>query len=452
MTRLAWVGVVSAAIIGLVGGCAPEPVDGPFADVRTLTESRTGLRVEWNTQRVEDEQAEAAVRGLLARPPTADSAAQIALLNNHHLQATFEDLGVAQADLVQAGLLSNPVFNAGLRFPRSGPPGTYVDIAVAADFLEIIFLPARKDLAALRLRQARAKVAGDVIDLVAQTRGAFYDWQAAGQLCELREVAARSADAALLAARKMHDAGNLSNLELSAEQADALAVRLDLEQAQSQRELARLALFAKMGISDDAPAWNDPPHLDEPPAERFEGLIGRAIAQRQDLAEARAEVAAQARTLGLTRDTARLGELSLGPEFEHETDGQWRIGPTLSAPVPLFDQGQGRLARAAALLRQSRHRYLALCADAQAEVKSAERKLRQARSRAQAYRQQALPAEENRLHELQLHYNGGYVDLFELLRAKRTQLDLAREALNALADYWKARAELERAVGGRLPK
>ena len=40
-----------------------------------------------------------------------DEAAQIALLNNRRLQVAYEDLGVAQAEVVQAGLLRNPVFD-----------------------------------------------------------------------------------------------------------------------------------------------------------------------------------------------------------------------------------------------------------------------------------------------------------------------------------------------------
>ena len=41
--------------------------------------------------------------------------------------------------------------------------------------------------------------------------------------------------------------------------------------------------------------------------------------------------------------------------------------------------------------------------------------------------------------------------VFELLEAKQNEIDAGRAYVAALTDYWTARAELERAVGGRLP-
>ena len=85
-------------------------------------------------------EAAEAVRSLLARELTADSAVQVALLNNRDLQATYEDLSVAQSDLVAAGLLRNPVFDAEVRFGEAGG-GTGVALGVAQDFLDVLFIP-----------------------------------------------------------------------------------------------------------------------------------------------------------------------------------------------------------------------------------------------------------------------------------------------------------------------
>ena len=40
--------------------------------------------------------------------------------------------------------------------------------------------------------------------------------------------------------------------------------------------------------------------------------------------------------------------------------------------------------------------------------------------------------------------------VFQLLEAKRGEIDAGRMYVEALRDYWIARAELERAIGGRL--
>ena len=81
------------------------------------------------------------VRALLHDTLTVDGAVQVALLNNRTLQALYAELGVAQADLVQAGLLRNPVFDGAVRFLLSGGPAK-VDLSAALDFLDIFYLPA----------------------------------------------------------------------------------------------------------------------------------------------------------------------------------------------------------------------------------------------------------------------------------------------------------------------
>jgi hypothetical protein len=53
------------------------------------------------------------VQTLLAQPLTADAAVQLALLNNSGLKASLTELGIAEAELVQAGRLRNPAFSFG---------------------------------------------------------------------------------------------------------------------------------------------------------------------------------------------------------------------------------------------------------------------------------------------------------------------------------------------------
>ena len=95
------------------------------------------------------------VRELLARTLTVDGAVQVSLLNNKTLQATYEDLSVAQADVVQAGLFRNPVFGAGIAFPISGHVRTGIGISVATDFLSVFVLAARRKVAEAELRATK---------------------------------------------------------------------------------------------------------------------------------------------------------------------------------------------------------------------------------------------------------------------------------------------------------
>jgi cobalt-zinc-cadmium efflux system outer membrane protein len=74
-----------------------------------------------------------------------------------------------------------------------------------------------------------------------------------------------------------------------------------------------------------------------------------------------------------------------------------------------------------------------------------------ARAAAQFYHDEVLPTQRHFLDQTQLHYNGMFVSVFQLLQAKRDEIDAAAQYIQALRTYWTSRAELERAVGGRLP-
>ncbi|HEY1923249.1 MAG TPA: TolC family protein [Tepidisphaeraceae bacterium] len=436
----------------LLAACDSAPKDAGYDDVRDLISDRTGLTVHWNAQTPDDAAVADAINKILGAKMTADQAAQIALLNNHHLQATFENLGIAQSDLVQAGLLKNPVFDLGVRFPDHAPAGTYLDIGVTEDFLDIALIPARKRLAAAQFEEAKARVSNEVLMLVAQTRADFCVYQAAEQTLDLRRTEARISAASLEAAHKLHDVGNLTDLALANERAQNARGKIDLSDAEASAAEAREKVSSDMALSDSQTMWTAArlPETIEPdfPDQNLESL---ALKQRQDLAAARKDVLAQAQALGMTSDFRFFSELNLGPEFERETDGQWRIGPTLSLPLPLFDQGQAKITRAQSMLRQSEQRCLALAMDIQSQVRTARVKLSSARKKALLYRDEVLPAEREVMHQMELQYNGMYVGVLQLLQAKREQIDASRQFIESLRDYWIARAELEQALGGRLP-
>ncbi|HEY2586860.1 MAG TPA: TolC family protein [Tepidisphaeraceae bacterium] len=437
----------------LLAGCAAEPHDDSFAAVQSLAIDRMGKRVQWNGHSADDRAVDAAVHDLLARPLTADGAVQVALLNNRTLQATFEELGIAQADLVQAGLLKNPVLNVSIRFPTSPPSKTYLDFAVAENFLDVFLIPARKKIAAAQVEQAKARIASEVLELAARTASAFYAWQGAQQRVELLGTIAEAAAASLDAATRLRQAGNTTELAYLSERAQADRAKVDLANARADATDARERLNALMGVADDRLNWTAAGRLADVPAEevRADGLEALAVRQREDLAATRSEVLTQARVYGLTVDTRFFASADVGAEAERETEGQWRIGPTLALPIPLFDQGQAAIPRARAVLRQSQQRYAALAIDIRSQVRAARTRLLNARSTARFYHDEILPTQQRLLDQTQLHYNGMLVGVFQLLQVKRDEIDAAVHYVNALQSYWTARAELERAIGGRLP-
>src|SRR5436190_20445703 len=111
---------LSVSLGGLLLGCSSVDPAASFPDVEAVARERLGARLHWIRGTAEDAEVDRKVKDLLAAPLPVEAAVQIALLNNRTLQATYEELGVAQADLVQAGLLKNPVFSGMVRLPTSG--------------------------------------------------------------------------------------------------------------------------------------------------------------------------------------------------------------------------------------------------------------------------------------------------------------------------------------------
>lgn len=435
-----------------ISGCTPPPGDG-FSDVRRAVEVRTDERLVWN--RDADPRISDAVRALLARPLSADAAAQIALLNNRSLQANYEELGIAQADLVQAGLLKNPVFTLIARFPDKPPSGTDLEVSVAQDFLDVLMLPLRKKVAAAKFETVKLEVAQAVLDLDGRTRVAFYRLQGAEQMLELRRTVLDAASAAAEQAAALHRAGNMNDLDFGEHEALAEQTRLDLAAAEADANDDREELTALMGLWGRDTQFTIPPRLpDVPPADREiapAGLESLAVSQRADLSAAHQQAQAFAASLGISRDFALLPTAEIGIDSERNPDGSPVTGPTFSAPVPLFDQGHAAVARAQSQLRQSQQRYIALAVQIRSDVRRLRNRMYAARARAEFFRRVVVPLRQRLVDDAQRQYNGMLLSVFQLLQAKQNEINAGGDEVESLRDYWVTRAELQQAVGGRLP-
>ncbi|MCS6926015.1 MAG: TolC family protein, partial [Candidatus Binatia bacterium] len=182
--------VIVPVWIGLAG-CTAIAVDphAGFPQVAQLVAERVGREIVQTPDLEEAPPPPEAIMTWLQDGLSADEAVQIALLNNRSLQALYTRLGVAQADLVQASLLHNPVVDAGSGFPL---PRGIADLAfgVALDFIDFLYVPLRKRVALARFEETMLRIAAEVLDLTWRTQTAFYRHQANEQMLELRRQVA----------------------------------------------------------------------------------------------------------------------------------------------------------------------------------------------------------------------------------------------------------------------
>jgi hypothetical protein len=184
--------ILTAAVHAGLSACTSFSQDGGFAPVSAATRSRLDKDVYWPRSDAEAAKSSAAVAQLLSRPLVAEDAVQVALLNNHELRASFQDLKISEADLVQAGRLANPRFD----FSHASAAGQ-VDIVETLSFnvLSLLSMPYTRDLEKQRFAQTQTAVFLGIAQLAEQSREAYFDAVAARQSLAYRQQVSAAAEA-----------------------------------------------------------------------------------------------------------------------------------------------------------------------------------------------------------------------------------------------------------------
>jgi outer membrane protein TolC len=434
----------------LLGGCASTLAGPDIARVRSLTHAAAlPDPLDGN-----DTTSSREVAQILAQPLDVDSAVRLAMLNNRELRAAFHDLGIARGNLVQAGLLPNPVIEAGVPVE----PEIRYEVGIEFDLTDAVLAPLRARVAASDLESARYRTAAAVVDLGFRVRSAFYAAQAAEQ--ELT-VARRTLDtlaAGRDAARALLDAGNIPELGLASQEAAFERARVMVAQLELEVARAREQLNTRLGLHGDQSRWSLRGPL---PATRESEdiprqLEGKVVEASLELAEARSRLDSVARRTGLSRAEGWLPEIALsastaqvahagGPERER----RWGAGVTLS--VPLFDRKQGRTHALTSEFDGLLDRYHAMAVTVRAAAREAASGLTSAHARARQYERVILPAQRRVTHQTLLQFNAMQVGIFQLLVARREELDAELAYVETLREYWTAKASLDAVLGGIRP-
>ncbi|MGD8992417.1 MAG: TolC family protein [Desulfobacterales bacterium] len=440
-------------VVLLAAGCAQIPKEAGFYEVRSLVEQRVDYRLEWNQETAADREVEEVVATLLKNEMTPETTVQVALLNNPTLQAAYEDLGITQADVVEAGLLENPVLFGQVRYPNKSNESNNYEFGITQNFLNILMQPARKKLSAIRFEQVKLQVADKVIQMVAQVQKSYFSVLGARQIRDLRNEITLAAGNSYELARRLHSAGNISDLELATEKAHFEQSRLELANSETTLLERREHLTRLMGLWGSQTDWRLPEQLpDIPSAEMpLEHVESMAIENRLDLAAERKATEALAQALGITIDWRWVGQIEVGISRERETDRTWVTGPDLAIELPIFNQRQADIARLEAQLRRSQNRLSAQAIDIRSEVRSLRNRLIMQRHIIDHYRHTVLPLREQIVDLTLKNYNYMLTGAFDLIMAKQQEFEAYQKYLEAIRDYWIIRSDMQRSLGGRLP-
>ncbi len=460
---------LSMAVAGplVLGGCvtgASElygPSEAGFVQVLGQVAPATGpARPAWvqnaDQARAVSERVAKLVQG---RTISAETAVQVALINNRGLQAAYSDLGITAAEAWQQTLLPNPTVSVGLL--GIGQPGLVafrtVEGMVANNILALVTQKRRSDIADARFRQAQMAAADATLRVATDTRRAWIEAVAAFETVALLNQARQAADAASELAQKLGETGAMPKAAQAREHAFHAELTGQIAEARLAARLAKERLARSMGLWGPDTSFFVPDALPPLPARlmRKEHVEREALQRRADLQMARIELEATARELGLTGATRYVTDLGLVAGFETEReleDGAIQTKGTaqleLDFAIPVFDSGAARMKKAEFTYMRAANRLAERAVNIRSEARSAYLAYRASHEIARHYRNSVLPLRQRIEEESLLTYNGMITNTFELLADTRARIGTALLASRAKRDFWLAEVGLAAAIHG----
>lgn len=372
--------------------------------------------------------------------------------NSPELRLAYAQVKAAEARITDAKLLENPQFSAELQWPNSSAPAAQ-EYSISYNIIDLFNRGGRVRAAELHREAALQRTLSQAVELEAAIKSAFYTVQGHAQSLEEQKVLLQVAELQFELAKRQRDAGNIPELILVQYQSMLLQSRTELYQRQmalfeSRQELARL-----IGAAENAeqilvnPRLADLPELDEQTAP---DLLAEAISTRPDLAEVGYEVEALKAERG-QQSLLTFDGTSLGYIYERETSLETLQGVTLSMPLPIFDRKQGEKARLDAEIEAQQAQREALFQRVTAEVKTLLVKMANARLRVEQL-EELVPLRQRILDLSLQQYNAMLMGTYQLLDTRGGRSTAVLTLADAKADYWRARTELERALGRSILK
>ena len=454
--------VAIATLAGLLAaGCAKFTGDGGMTPVSENVRREIGKDVVKLSSLEETRRARERVQGFLSEPLREDTAVQIALLNNRGLQAAYNDLGVSEAEYVQASLPPNPALVLSQTFGTGSFAG--FGLQLVGNLLAFATLSKKTEIARREFEEARYRAVATTLSLSVDARRAYIRAVAAQERLALLEQSRQTADASARMMKQLGETGAANKLDQARVSAFYAELSAQVAQARLKAQGEREALTRMLGL------WGA--DLDYKLAARLPALTAtpdtladvevEAMRRRVDLIILRYEIVTLAKSVGFVEATRYISFLELGGAYGNEAEindagertSKNRYGLQLGIVIPIFDSGEARVATAREVYMRAVNRLAERSINARSEARVAYATYRATYDIARYYQIRIVPLRRQISAEVLLRYNGMLVDVFELLLDERERIAANLASLDALRDYHLAIADLEAAliVGGTVP-
>ncbi len=435
-------------------------IDAGFPSVSAETARATGKQTVWVQNSAQAEALSERVHGLVHKQTIdADTAVQVALLNNKGLQAAYSDVGMSAAEVWQQTMLKNPTVSIGLLGIGAPELGAYraIEGMIANNVLALATRKRRVDIADTRFRQTQLKAVVETLRLSADTRRAWIKAVAAFETDAYLGQAQAAADAASELAKRLGESGAMPKAGQAREHAFYSELTGQKAQARLNARLAKEELTRLMGLWGKEVDFFVPDKLPRLPGNvsRKNAIEAEALRRRVDLQVAKLELEAVAKTYGLTEATRYVTDLEIIGGFETEREVEDEVTKTVSTPqvelefvIPIFDSGKARLRKAELAYMRAANLLAEKAVNIRSEARSAYTAYRSTHDIARHYRNNVLPLRIKIEEEALLTYNGMITNTFELLADTRAKISTILLATNAKRDFWLADANLSAVIYG----
>ena len=437
----------------LLSACKSFSPDGGMSTVATIAGQGLNKDVVLVSSPEEAAYAQNRVARLLNGPLSADAAVQIALLNNRGLQATYNELGIAEAVFVANSRPAAPSFSI-----SNVSTSLELDIErqIVVSILGLVTQPARSRIAADRFAQAQLQAALETLRIAAETRRAYYRAVATREIVTALAAFKTTAEASAELAKHLGQTGALNQLDQARQQVLSADVTTELAVARQQAAIEVEKLVRVMGLWGNDLDPKLPGSLPALPGKprALPAIEQDAMDHRVDLQIARIEVEALAKSYGLTRATRFINVLDASGisktqkdkgSGEPHSDGG---GFDVTFIVPILDFGRPRVREAEQRYMQAVNLLAEAAVNARSEAREAYGTYRSAYEITGHYQREVLPLRRTAFDQAQLQFNSMLIDVFALVTESRQLITATVNGIEAKRDFWLAHTDLSVAVLG----
>ncbi len=450
-------GALAAAL--LVSACAHFSPDGGMLFVEEQAGAALGTEVVKIRSEEDAAAVDARVQTLLAEPLTAEAAVQIALLNNRGLQAAYNELGISEAQMVEASLPPSPAFTLSKLFTT----GQFeIERQIVQNVLGLLTLPRRREIAEDRFHQAQVRAVEATLRTAAIARRAYYRAVAANQIVSFLAKARIPAEATSELAKKLGETGAMPKLDQARGHAFYAEVSAQLAVARLRQRTEREKLKRALGLWGAQTDYKLPGVLARLPAPPppVADIETQAVLSRADLQIARMELTILAKQYGLTHATRFVNMLevagintsdsTLVPQTNGEElrDKEKFNGYEIGFAIPIYDFGRARTELAEQQYMRAVNLLIEQAVNVRSQADEAYQAYRGTYDIARHFDKEVLPLREIISEQELLNYNGMLIDLFELLAGARARILANVQAIEAKRDFWLAKVDLHVAIVG----